>query len=807
PAVGWRIEAWGGTDDDSSSETTNTVFMNADKNVSVSFDMPRTITVGDVGYPTVELAVRDARTGDIVLVPPGVWYGPSILLNKPITLRSMDSNDPSATILDGTEYADRGIMFGNFADENCIVDGLTIQNCWWQPGISAADLECPGQNGWDGVDSEGGAIRIAAGASPTIKNCIIRDNMMRGGDAREGCGADETHNAGRGGWGGYARGGGVYCGKDSAPTFINCQIIDNHAGGGNGGDGGDEAVPGGLPNYGGNWSTVSMAIGDPCDPQFPIFPPYPDIHPEDLSFDLLPGVDLWTVWTVRGGPRHGQPYIGDYRWYSAYGGGVFCDTNSTITFVNCTINGNRTSGGMSGEGGNWVGGDNEPEPEISYQLPSYGGGVYCSADSNITFIGCTITDNTSVRPDEDLDAYFNPPPPGAPEHDRAYYHLDPYTGHGGGVCAEGTAMVTFVDCFVGRNKASLGGGIYYRDSNARVVDSEFESNVAYRGGALLGIDGPATVIGCDFTNNESFGMVTDPCGEEQDANVYDPNRNYYLPGDGAGMYADRMTGQVIDCTFIGNEAGASGGGVFFSGETVDDLKNCLLAGNMAGRSGGGVSASFLTQLQVSNCTIVDNLVSGSFFANKAGGGVYCSDGGNTLIIDSILWDNTADFGNEIAVGTNISSGAVSVTYSDVQGGALGVWVDPGCVLNWDEANNLPGTSADDPCFVFGDLGNFGGSGDFFLSQHLADSNFDTSPCVDRGSDIAHALDMYRHTTRTDGVLDGFDPSDYPDAQVDMGYHYLLRSDLVGDFDYDGKVDETDLYRFNMHWLNVGCEFP
>jgi hypothetical protein len=323
----------------------------------------------------------------------------------------------------------------------------------------------------------------------------------------------------------------------------------------------------------------------------------------------------------------------------------------------------------------------------------------------------------------------------------------------------------------------------------------------------LGIDGPATVIGCEFTNDESFGMVTDPCGEDNDPNTYDPNRNYFLPGDGGGIYADRMTGEVIDCTFIGNEAGASGGGVFFSGETDDGLINCLLADNIAGRNGGGVSAGLLTQLQVSNCTIVNNLVSGSFFANKAGGGVYSSDGGNTFIIDSILWDNAADFGNEIAVGTNISCGAVSVSYSDVQGGALGVWVDPGCVLNWDEANNLSGTSLDDPCFVFGDLGNFGDSGDFFLSQHLADSNLGTSVCVDRGSDIAHALGMYRHTTRTDGVLDGFVPSDFPDAQVDMGYHYLLSSDLVGDFDYDGDVDEADLYRFNLHWLNVGCEFP
>ncbi len=800
PAAGWRIEAWGGTDNDSSTKTTNTVFMNANKHVTVSFDMPRTITVGDVGYPTIESAVRDARPGDIVLVPPGVWYGPGILLDKPITLRSMDPDNPSATILDGTEYVERRINFGKNADSRCVVEGFTIQNCGWQPGQMPDPENCPGQNGIDGPGVEGGAIRIAGGASPTIKNCIIRDNLMRGGDASGGCGATQTHNAGRGGWGGWARGGGVYCGRNSAPTFINCQIIDNEAGGGNGGDGGAGVDPGGIPNYGGNWSTVSMEIGDPCEP---LLPPYPDIHPEDLSWELLPGVDLWTVWTN----SEGEPYIGDYRWYSAYGGGVFCDTNSTVSFINCAINGNRTSGGLSGEGGPWPAGDNDMEPEISYQIPSYGAGVYCSADSNVMFIGCTITDNTAVRPDEDRDAYFNPDPT-ADDYLRAYYHLDPYTGHGGGVCAEGTAMVTFVGCFVGRNEASLGGGLYYRDSNARVVDSRFESNVAYRGGGLLGIDGPATVIGCDFTNNDAFGMVTDPCGEENDPNDYDPNRNYYLPGDGGGIYADRMTGEIIDCMFAGNEAGASGGGVFFSGETDDLLTNCLVAGNTAGRNGGGVSASLLSQLEVSNCTITNNIVSGAFFANKAGGGVCSSDGGNTFIIDSILWDNSADFGSEIAIGTNISAGEVSVSHSDVQGGALGVRVDPGCVLNWDEATNLAGTSVDDPRFVFGDLGNFGDSGNFFLSQPDACSAQTVlSPCVDAGSDTAHGVGLYRHTTRTDGVLDGFDLFDYPDTLVDIGYHYVLRSDLVGDFDYDGDVDQADLYRFNLHWLDVGCGFP
>ena len=78
-------------------------------------------------------------------------------------------------------------------------------------------------DGYDGRPDMGGAIMIMNGASPTIKNCIIRDNLAHGGDGGNGV-SDQTANSGRGGWAGWARGGGVWCGPNSSPTFINCLI-------------------------------------------------------------------------------------------------------------------------------------------------------------------------------------------------------------------------------------------------------------------------------------------------------------------------------------------------------------------------------------------------------------------------------------------------------------------------------------------------------------------------------------------------------------------------------------------------------
>ena len=41
----------------------------------------------------------------------------------------------------------------------------------------------------------------------------------------------------------------------------------------------------------------------------------------------------------------------------------------------------------------------------------------------------------------------------------------------------------------------------------------------------------------------------------------------------------------------------------------------------------------------------------------------------------------------------------------------------------------------------------------------------------------------------------------------MGYHYLLYTYIVGDFNYDGKVNLSDLLLFMPYWPDSGCDFP
>ncbi len=148
------------------------------------------------GLGTSELPVRTIQKGiDIavnggnVVVQPGSYAGTgNIELDfngKPITVRSVRSSDPVAivtTVIDcqGTLMdKHRAFYFHSGEDANSVVEGFTIIN---------------------GYQNDGGAILCES--SPTIKNCMFRNNTA------------------------LARGGAIYC-SASQPRIINCTFAAN----------------------------------------------------------------------------------------------------------------------------------------------------------------------------------------------------------------------------------------------------------------------------------------------------------------------------------------------------------------------------------------------------------------------------------------------------------------------------------------------------------------------------------------------------------------------------------------------------
>jgi len=190
--------------------------------------------------PTIQAGIDQAAPGDTVLVAPGIYTGPGNrnldFLGK--NIRLVSAAGPQVTIIDG-ELADaRGIHLhsgeGGFFLE-ALIDGFTIRN--FRPG----PLTLP---------ADGAGIRIAAGCSPLVQNCVFTGNVAAsgrgGGVSTEGGTVQFCRIEGNGSGGSVpGLGGGLYV--DNA-TVAGCVIRENWASdlGGIPGAGGGVALPDGA---------------------------------------------------------------------------------------------------------------------------------------------------------------------------------------------------------------------------------------------------------------------------------------------------------------------------------------------------------------------------------------------------------------------------------------------------------------------------------------------------------------------------------------------------------------------------------
>ncbi|NLH16687.1 MAG: hypothetical protein GX455_08915, partial [Phycisphaerae bacterium] len=434
---------------------------------------PRTFYIPGAA-DSIQQIIDVARDGDLIVLAANVYQVGGLVIDKNITITSANPDDPevvAATVIDCSNTVERGVYFTRNAGPGAVLNGITIRNGTWTAlppetgtydgrhiaggGILVGYLASPtikncvvsgfrltGGNavGGPGVDGDDGGFALGAGiycaeeSAPTIINTTITDCHVVGGNATSGVSAsagDPAANppvagspvAGRGGWGGGARGGGVYIAPLSRAVFRNCTISGCTATGGNGGNGGNYArlngldVPGG---YGGLWSDSSYAP--------------------------------WQAWG----------YVGDYRYYSGSGAGVYCEIESEPKFIECLISGNQSRGGMSGRGGTMPAGQDRQQPITAYELPSYGGGVFCGEKVKAEFVKCRFYDNVAPKPSTN-------------------YTLSSSLGHGGGIAFERSSSIVFDSCSFRRNNASVGAGMYYLEDFPTVADCNFIANNAYQG--------------------------------------------------------------------------------------------------------------------------------------------------------------------------------------------------------------------------------------------------------------------------------------------------------------------------------------
>jgi hypothetical protein len=148
---------------------------------------------------------------------------------------------------------------------------------------------------------------------------------------------------------------------------------------------------------------------------------------------------------------------------------------------------------------------------------------------------------------------------------------------------------------------------------------------------------------------------------------------------GGGLFNSRGKVTITNCTFSGNEATGSGGGLFnnqkgevnigqctFSDNTAQhggglanegrlSITNCTIAGNTAGGWGGGFSNNFGSDVSISHSTIVNNT------ASVAGGlhtGYPPLHMGSTIVANNTAKHNPKQNGcrDVISFGYNLESG-------------------------------------------------------------------------------------------------------------------------------------------------------
>jgi len=146
-------------------------------------------------YGTIQAAIDDCNDGDTVLVASGTYTGEGnrdIDFNgKAVTLKSESGAETCIIDCQASEQdLHRGFYFHNREGNDSVLDGFTIMNgCAWH----------------------GGGIRCRS-SSPTIKNCIIRNNRAAPGKP-----------------GDFVGNGGGICAVSSNLEVTDCVIKENQA--------------------------------------------------------------------------------------------------------------------------------------------------------------------------------------------------------------------------------------------------------------------------------------------------------------------------------------------------------------------------------------------------------------------------------------------------------------------------------------------------------------------------------------------------------------------------------------------------
>ncbi|MFH1998512.1 MAG: right-handed parallel beta-helix repeat-containing protein, partial [Planctomycetota bacterium] len=301
------------------------------------------------------------------------------------------------------------------------------------------------------------------------------------------------------------------------------------------------------------------------------------------------------------------------------------------------------------------------------------------------------------------------------------------SGPGGGISCTEESTPTITNNTIIGNAAAAGGGIHcLTDCDATIMDNKISDNSAVEdGGGLFIIDSMPVI------KNNAI------------------SKNVARYGSGIAIwYSVHLT---LENNMVSeNTASQRGGGIHFIDSDTRKVRNNTICNNAA-QSGGGISCSD------SDICSVNNTIWGNSAAS--GGGLYLVNGSKPQFTNTILSKNTAAQGAEIEIRGGLKASGLFISYSCVEGGTAGVYMDPDCFINCG-----PGVLEVDPLLVDPE------KGDFHLSY--------MSPCRETGDNSAEYL------PETDFEGDPRVSQDFTDLGADEFHTHLY---CIGDFIPGGMI--------------------
>ncbi|MCQ3920016.1 MAG: hypothetical protein DPW13_03495 [Planctomycetes bacterium] len=621
----------------------------------------------------IQLGINAARDGDTVLVLDGVYPDDGNLdfNGKKITVRSL--NGPEVTIIDCEFGTSTGARFDSNEGPESVLEGFSL------------------------IHAEGGSGILCNGASPTIRDCILRDNP-------------------------YAfEGGGVRLLSSNA-RFERCVISGNEAeiwGGG-------VVVRGGVPVF------IDCVIAENRTTYTD-----PPTAPRGLTLATLAGT--YTGSTV--------------AWHTArqrYYGSIWPDASTRYAYsYDSSGSGTRDCSSLTIEPRGWNYNPNTSALEV-VTLGARDGGtnrglrsMNTNAQGRLTCTGGQILASLPGLPHIEC----------APAYDsvnNVFYAR----GADNVVHVVRRTDGTLVRTFALQNTPPLTAyTIGYNPATRHLITTEAGGRQVFihdLAGNLIGTDeidfNAPTAHGVGFANVSLF--VYNTTGNPPGWYGYlirgeEPVAGF---GAGGGILIETGLAYFVNCVIAENVAGTQGGGVYCrSGRAI--LANCLIVGNAAAK-GAAIGANLNDAVFATNCTIADNV------ATEAGGALYAWNSTDLTFTSCIFWNNgpaplVTDFESELFI-----------TYSDVMGGFRGegnLDVDPRFAdvvpgrdwrLNdYRLRSDSPCTDAGDNVAVWDDLWDLDGDGDTRENLPL---ELDGSP---RFIDNEEVDDTGRDDGDGDGIVD------------------------------------------------------